>query len=327
MAGEVTGSALTFDLEGNNPPGQSVNVPADAQAYAFFWHIFTFTTGLQLDTLSLAGLSATHLQRIPTNNGDDGCGVSAGLVPATGSQTLDWSWTAGHSIVGGPTVGVVWVKGIDTDDPYRDSDAAVFTAPGGARSLTLTTEPGDLVVGMVATINEDNNPNPNGDQTVLLSNHFYNFHKISLAYKVASGTSTLFRGSESAGDYLMLAAVVFRAASESGVEGAGSSTTGAATGDGGGSVAIAAAGAAESPPTTGEGGGAVAIGAVGDVEAPPATGEGGATVAIAAAGDTVAPAASASGSAQILFDVAGTSSPEASVSGSAQTVFDVTGTS
>src|SRR5690606_32531739 len=246
--------------------------------------------------------------------GNYGC-AWADVSELSGTVSAQWAWTDQWPD-GGPTVSMVFVEGVDLEEPIRDYDFAL--GGSGSQSVTLTTQEDDLVVGMVAGSSATNAAPSGSGQTIVVANWENNGHEQSIGTEPGGSSSTTFSGTTQ-NPTTNIVAVALAAASESDIEGAGSSTTGAATGDGGGSVevsseadviapaatvagggsvAIAAAGAAESPPTTGEGGGAVAIGAVGDVEAPPATGEGGATVAIAAAGDTVAPAATSEGGAE-----------------------------
>src|SRR5690606_32497108 len=156
--------------------------------------------GLELTELTLGGVSATHYESTPVSQaGDDGCGVAFGLVGSnTGSQPLDWEYEYGDAAIGsGPSAGVVWLKGLDIDNPIRSSESQVFP-DGGPCSIELATEPGDIVVGMLGVIGTEHegDPDPQSDQTVALANFRHNFHAISISWKPASeGSTTVFYGS------------------------------------------------------------------------------------------------------------------------------------
>ena len=142
----VTGTPQYFGIGGvANPAGQSINVPADAQACAVWWEGYD-SQGDTLATLSLTGADAFTIRHDVPTSGDVSCGgMAVALVNTTGSQTIDWSWDGTPEY--GPGVHVCFLADIDTANLVRDSDIAV-TGDAVNATVTIDSSVTDCVVGL-----------------------------------------------------------------------------------------------------------------------------------------------------------------------------------
>lgn len=205
-----TGSSVTFDLSTQNPAAQSITVPADAQLLLFEW--CGFADGLNLSgapTLNGVALTLGVSVAGSSSSGASGTGSAWLVNPATGSQSLDWAWAAAP--VEGPHVVVSFWKDVDTANPVRDSDVVAWLGTA-TQSVTLTTNTGDTVVGLVQSYNTAPNAAPaSSGQTVLdVVNHIFNSEHVTLAQEDTAGAATtVFSGT---GDYGTICAVAIRTA-------------------------------------------------------------------------------------------------------------------
>src|SRR5690606_3374950 len=83
---------------------------------------------------------------------ETGVGVAVLLNPSTGTQTLAWTWSDNDVRAEGGEIILVYIQGANTADPVRD--AAVDSATSNTDvSVTIDTEPGDLVLGFAGMFN------------------------------------------------------------------------------------------------------------------------------------------------------------------------------
>src|SRR5690606_7115248 len=114
---------------------------------------------------------------VASEDAQDGYFAAWALVGEnTGAQTLQLSWPADHWHDGGPSVSVVFLKGVDTNDSVRDS-ASDFNA-GASASASVDTSVTDFIAALVLSVNPTPaNGAPTGShQVVLLDDYNYNFH-------------------------------------------------------------------------------------------------------------------------------------------------------
>ncbi len=127
----------------------SVTVPAGATAAVAFWAHFDAASST-LSTLTLNGVSFTTRSELSDNVPADASGTGVATIttlPAPGSTTLAWAWSAGGARAEGGGLFVVWVKDVNTSDVYRDADTAHATS-GGAVAVTIDTAATDLVLAL-----------------------------------------------------------------------------------------------------------------------------------------------------------------------------------
>ncbi len=126
--------------------GGSVTVPSGAQGViAFVTH---YNAGSSLNTISLGGASsftiAQNLSSTGTPNFYTGQALAHATISSTGSQTFSFSFTGGAPTEG-PTIGLVFVDGIDTSDWIRATDADQQTGSTNPSS-SVTSNTTDLVI-------------------------------------------------------------------------------------------------------------------------------------------------------------------------------------
>jgi hypothetical protein len=142
---EVIGTpvAITW-AAGADPAAQNISVPSDATAAYLFWHFFTDDTS-SISTVTLNSAAPDEAYAIANGGVEtflNAVGVAAWYLPATGTRSLDVAWTAAPE--DGPTSIVVFTKNGNTS-AWRDADAG-HTVDYDDVSVTLTTQPGDLVL-------------------------------------------------------------------------------------------------------------------------------------------------------------------------------------
>ncbi len=207
---QIVGDIVTFSVTGQSPGAQSINVPEGATHYVFFWHAYGFTD-LELESLSLSGQAATLAasEPVPGDSNGDAVGVAWGAVSATGTQSIQWTFT--ETLTQGPTISVVFLQGVDTNDPVRDAQAMhATTGTLQTDSVTLATAPTDLILGMVGSSNGSDGEPAGAFQRTLLDDYQHNFLDEDVAAKYPTGgESTDFFGT---GDWLTISAIAFSAA-------------------------------------------------------------------------------------------------------------------
>src|SRR5690606_34393690 len=149
MAVQVTGSILTLELDPNseNPTSESITVPEDAELVVVFGHVFSFTSGLDLEGATFAGDAMTVAVNVASEDDQDGYSAVWALVGEnTGAQTLQLSWPADHWHDAGPAVSVVFLKGVNTSDPIHDAGADFPDSDSAAAAVD--TDPTDFVLAL-----------------------------------------------------------------------------------------------------------------------------------------------------------------------------------
>jgi hypothetical protein len=202
------GASVTFDLSGQNPAVQLLDVPAGTQLVLFQWTGYADGFGLSGATLEGVALTPGVAVAGSSSSGSNGTGSAWLVNPPTGEDLdLDWSWTAAPAE--GPTVVVSFWGDVDTASPVPDSDAIAWVGTA-TQSVTLSTSSTDTVVGVVQSYNSTPDAAPSGSgQTALdVVNHSFNSEHVTLAQENTPGASTtVFSGT---GDYGSIAAVVIR---------------------------------------------------------------------------------------------------------------------
>src|SRR5690606_40136475 len=190
----IVGSGLTFalgDTDGQ-PPAQNVAIPDGAEIALLFWHRFSFTPGAQLTGATIGGEAFTILvNTVGTGSaGNYGC-AWADVSELSGTVSAQWAWTDQWPD-GGPTVSMVFLEGVDLEEPIRDSDFAL--GGSGSQSVTLTTQEDDLVVGMVAGTSTTNAAPSGSGQTTVIANWEFNQHNQSVGTEPGVDGSVTFSG-------------------------------------------------------------------------------------------------------------------------------------
>lgn len=168
MAIARTGTASQVDASAGNG-NTTVTVPVGCNLATAMWAHFDNGTDSTLATLTLNGVGFTISSQIAVNNagGLSGAGVAFIENPATGSQTLAWTWSNGSARLEGGWIAVTYVAdaNVGVGDAVRDSDS---TAQSGSNNtaLTLTTETTDLVLAAAQSFSA----NPALDGTVYINN-------------------------------------------------------------------------------------------------------------------------------------------------------------
>src|SRR5690606_21410472 len=157
-----TGTASIVDASAG-AGSTSVDVPVNCNAVVAFWARWNFDAGSTLSTLTLDGdsfLPAEAEQAEGVPEGAQGVGVAVLLNPSTGTQTLEWAWSDGEAREEGGAIVLVYIQGANTADPVRDAavDSTFFEDDPeehafGDVSVTIDTEPDDLVLGFAGSVN------------------------------------------------------------------------------------------------------------------------------------------------------------------------------
>lgn len=180
-----TGTASQVDASGGNG-SISVTVPSDATAALAYWAHWDGDAGSSLATLTLNGVGFTILQQqVEGIDAQVGVGCAILEAPATGSQTLAWTWSAGGARTEGGELVIVWIKDHKSGDAVRDSDIATGTF-GANVSITLTTEADDLLIAHAS--NYTNSPALDG--TVFINNASLNSHVYDTSQVTPNAGST-----------------------------------------------------------------------------------------------------------------------------------------
>lgn len=125
----------------------SVTVPADATGAVAFWAHWDGNTASTLSSLTLNGVSFTIQSQLPEGATTDEAGVGAATLPnpATGAQTVAWTWSAGGARTEGGEIVLVWVKDVNTGNLVRSAATDAGTSTGNVE-VTLSTEVSDLLL-------------------------------------------------------------------------------------------------------------------------------------------------------------------------------------
>lgn len=183
------GSTLTFGIDGANPIGQSITVPADAELALFFWS--GWSSGFDLVNVTLGGspfLVAQKNAGIGTGS-LSGHGVAYLANPPTGTQTLDWEWTANPGE--GPVVFVHFLSDVDPVDPIRDTDLQRASGTSAVPPAVVDSTESDYVVALVERYNSDPNGAPIGSgQTIDTSPFTFSSRRGALTVEDSPGETS-----------------------------------------------------------------------------------------------------------------------------------------
>lgn len=186
-----TGTSVVINASGGNGSA-SVTVPADATGVIAFTVHWDGNTGSTLASLSLGGSPFTIRDQVGEGHSADHNGVAVATLPspATGTQTLAWTWSAGGARSDGGEIVLVWVRDINPADFFRDAEISTNVAANDV-SITLSTQPGDLVLALANTYADPPGGNPMASGNVWDNNLGpLNGHIWDLTEVRASGTST-----------------------------------------------------------------------------------------------------------------------------------------
>lgn len=165
----VTGTASTINASAASG-STGVTVPADATVAVAFWGHWDNNGGSTMGTLTLDDVAFTTQSEKAEGiiSGATGIGVAVLLLPATGSQTLAWQWSAGGARQEGGGLFVAYAKDVDTSSLANAViDAKTDTQLGGnVVSVSLATEADCLPIGLWQTFGT--NPLSRGHDVVLV---------------------------------------------------------------------------------------------------------------------------------------------------------------
>lgn len=188
------------------PGAQAVTVPADAQLVVVTWSNYInvsngLITSLTSTFADFTGkINQTGASNIPPNK--TGVGVAYGLVTATGSQTITFTWT--DNIGDGPHVYVSFIKGINTSDYFLDFDSVSPGGPSATASLTVDTQSTCLLLVHDGDANTTIQPTPTG-YTLRNSNAANNHSSLLLTANAPGATTTTVNSSTT--NYAALSAI------------------------------------------------------------------------------------------------------------------------
>ena len=207
-----TGTASQDDASAGNG-STSVTVPADATAVVAFWSHFDGNGGSTLSGLTLNGVSFfpadSQLAEGATAD-ESGVGVASLASPATGSQTLAWTWSAGAARAEGGEIVLVYVKDVDIADLVRAAatDAQIST---DNCSVNVASEATDLLLAFAQDFNEGTpDDDPALDGTVFINDALLNLHSYDVSEVTPGAGSTTVNMTGEA--FSAMAAVTLKAA-------------------------------------------------------------------------------------------------------------------
>ncbi len=185
--GSKTGTAIEVDASAGNG-STSVTVPSDATAVIAFWSHFDTNGGSILATLSLNGAAFLTRAQLAEGAVTDECGVGVATLPnpATGAQTLAWTWSAGGARAEGGKIILVCVKTVDTSNLVRAAGVDAATASTNV-AVTLATETTDLLLAMCQSFT---GTNPALDGSVFINDAVLNSEIYDVSEVTPSATST-----------------------------------------------------------------------------------------------------------------------------------------
>lgn len=167
----------------------SVTVPAAANLVVAFWSHWDENAGSSLATLTLNGVGftiASQLAEGATNN-ESGVGVARLASPATGSQTLAWTWSAGGARTEGGEIVLVYVQDGNISDPVR---AGSTDANTGAGDVTVTV--GSVTTDLVLAFAGSTSPTaPAINGTVFINDATLNGQIYDVSEVTAGASSTV----------------------------------------------------------------------------------------------------------------------------------------
>ena len=137
---------------------------------------------------------------------ESGIGVATlTSIPATGSQTLAWTWSAGGARSEGGAIVLIYVKDANTADVYRDADADSRT---GLTQPTVTID--SLTTDLVLGYGSSTATNPSLTATVFIDNTVVNTHRYDVSEVAAGNPSTTVTMTN--GEYACCAAISLKEA-------------------------------------------------------------------------------------------------------------------
>lgn len=208
-----TRTGTPSQVDGSGGDGStSVTVPADATGAVAMWTHFDNGTVSGLNMPTLGGNAFTQIVQIQESASPNfGGGGIAYLfnLPGTGSQTFAWTWTAGGARNTGGLIVVVWLKDVNTSDPYRAGAAEANTATTSV-SATISTATDDLVLAMGCSFTQ----NPALDGTVFIDDSSLNSYISDVSEVTPSAGSTTVNMTNE--NYSVIMAASFKAAAIAG---------------------------------------------------------------------------------------------------------------
>lgn len=202
MAVTQTGSTQFFGLSGANPAAQSISVPSDAQLAVFWWSGWDPTNVARSGNITLGGVNLTIQFELAGNGTVNMIGVATLVNPPTGTQNLDWAFTADCDE--GPIVAIEFYKGVDTATPVRDADGTAETA--ATATNTLTTQATDYVRLFTDSFGTGvANAAPGGSGQTQLATTDFNSESAAVGVEDTTGASST--TVTASGDFVSLASI------------------------------------------------------------------------------------------------------------------------
>lgn len=194
----------TETVESNSTSvSQSITIPADCTFILLCMNTFHHLSYLEPNSITINGVSLTHVITEAPDTSHRYTHIYRLSNPSTGSQTFACSWT---SLWNGNSYFFIYLKGVDTDSPIRDSASDIDTNP----DCDITTLSGDLVIGIVGD-NSGVNPHaaPGGSgQTEIIDGAQYNGLEASVGEELASGASVNFSATAATGATLCACSLI-----------------------------------------------------------------------------------------------------------------------
>jgi hypothetical protein len=142
----VTRTGTASQVNAATSGSTSVTVPGDAELVVATIGGYT-GAGTGLASITLNSVAFTINSQL-NPGAEHGVLVATLLAPATGSQTVAWSWTGGNDRSEGGGLVLTYVKGNDLTTPVRDSGTDSGTGSDNVE-VVIDSESTDLVIGHV----------------------------------------------------------------------------------------------------------------------------------------------------------------------------------
>lgn len=149
--GSRTGTAENLDLTAASGT-VGITVPTDCTVAVVMWHHWDGDSNTTMSSLTINSVAMTldlnHDEGNPTDT--NGYGVATLKNPATGSQNLAWSWSAGGARDEAGFATITYVKDVDLTDLVREAGGSAGS-DGDNVEVTINSGTDDLVLSSCNT--------------------------------------------------------------------------------------------------------------------------------------------------------------------------------
>lgn len=140
-----------FDSSTQNPAAQPILVPIDCNFVLVGYANYSGAGNIDFSTLTLGGVSGSAVVQTVGTTAAMECGIWRVANPGVGAQNIQWTQNAAPTE--GTRVWTVFLGGVYTADPIRDSDSS-FNTTGAAIALTVDSSVHDFVFSVMSTFSD-----------------------------------------------------------------------------------------------------------------------------------------------------------------------------